>query len=280
VHSREIDFRGHHGLELVAGDVTMVVVTSVGPRIAWFGRTGGENLLFWDDEGAHQQGAWRMYGGHRLWLTRPLADESDETFAPDNEPCRIERTRDGVSVCATPSGSPIERSLSIGERDGRWTIRHGLRNTGELLWSGGAWALTCTLPHRDSRYRIPLGGMSKAWDVATILIPMRWGTHTSRLDDDQFTFSADAMEFRAQNDEAKRMVLAPHGRIELRDHRGVFRKTSPFEIDARYPLATNLAVYLAPRAAFVELESMSPQRTLYPGDALAHLETWTLDSSE
>ena len=256
----------------------MIVLTSVGPRIAWFGRTGGENFLYWDDEGSHRQGAWRMYGGHRLWITRPLADESDETFAPDNEPCRIERTTDQVSVRAPRSGSPIDKAIAISARDGRFTVQHSLHNVGELLWSGGAWALTCTQPHGDTSYRIPLGGLSEAWDVATIVIPMRWASHTSRLDDRQFTFSADALEIRPQNDEAKRMVLAPHGSIEMRDRRGVFRKTSPFEIDARYPLDTNLAVYLAPRAAMVEMESMSPQRTLRPGDALVHLETWTLES--
>jgi hypothetical protein len=278
VHTRDIEFRGHRGLELIAGDITLVVVTSVGPRIAWFGRTGGENFLYWDDADVHRQGAWRMYGGHRLWITRPLADESDETFAPDNEPCRIERTPDGVRVSASALGSPIEKRLSISERDGCWTLEHSLHNTGELLWSGGAWALTCTRPLPDTCYRIPLGGMSKAWDVATIVIPMRWASHTSRLDDAQFTFSADALEIRPQNDEAKRMVLAPHGIIEMRDRRGVFRKTSPFDIDARYPLETNLAIYLAPNASMVEMESMSPQRTIRPGDALVHLESWTLES--
>lgn len=44
----------------------------------WFGALGRANLLFWDDAGEHTRGPWRLYGGHRLWTTRPDADESEE----------------------------------------------------------------------------------------------------------------------------------------------------------------------------------------------------------
>jgi hypothetical protein len=110
------------------------------------------------------------------------------------------------------------------------------------------------------------------------VIPTRWGGgHTSRLDDPQITMTADAMEIRARGDEAKRMVLAPRGRLEMHDpERGLFCKHAPFDADASYPLGTNVAVYLGPRRFMVELETMSPLRTLAPGAAISHVETWTV----
>jgi len=277
---QDISHLGHGAVELVDGNARMVIVTSVGPRIAWFGRTGSGNLLYWDDAGAHRRGEWRLYGGHRLWTTRPLADESEEVHEPDNQACRAEPIADGVRIIAPRSQLRIEKSLSVTVSDGVWTVAHELRNTGTLLWSGGAWALTCTLPTTDTRYRVPLGGGPAGWDVATIAIPLRWGDgHTSRLDDPQFTLTADAMEFRALGDEAKRMVRAPQGVLEMRDpERGVFRKRTEFVTDATYPLDTNLAVYLGPGRFMVELETMSPMRTIAPGGTLSHVETWTVQS--
>ena len=44
---------------------------------------------------------------------------------------------------------------------------------------------------------------------------------------------------------------------------------------ARYPLGTNIAVYLGPASFMVELETMSPIVTLVPGASLRHVEHWT-----
>lgn len=275
-----LEYLGHRGIELVDAGVRMVVLHSIGPRIAWFGSADRENVLYWDAAGEHRRGAWRLYGGHRLWITRPLADESEEVYEPDNRSCEIEPLADGARITSPPSGLAIEKSLAVRVHDGVWTIEHRLRNVGSLLWSGGAWALTCTLPGPHTVYRIPLGGGPATWDLATIVIPMRWGgQHTSQLDDPQIGFAADAMEIRAHELEAKRMVLAPRGLLEMHDpERGVFRKRTVFEPDASYPLGTNLAIYLGPRRFMVELETMSPVRTLAPGSTLTHVEAWTLES--
>lgn len=255
----------------------MVVVHSVGPRIAWFGAR--ENLLYWDDAGEHRAGEWRLYGGHRLWVTRPGADESAEVQAPDNEPCRVERLPDGVVLTAPPTVGGIVKSLAIQRVDRDWQLTHRISNVGNLLWSGGAWALTCTLPRESTVYRIPLRGGPSTWDVTTIVIPTAWGgSHTSRLDDPQFTFTADAMELRARSDEGKRMLLAPKGVLEMTDERGLFRKVTLFDQTATYPLDTNVAVYVGPQRFMVELETMGPLRTLAPGHSLEHVEKWSLEA--
>lgn len=276
---QEIEYAGQRGVELVESGVRMITLFTIGPRIAWFGWREHESVLYWDSHEEHRRGAWRLYGGHRLWTTRPLSDESEEIYEPDNAPCRLERIPDGVRLVARPSALALEKTLAITARDGQWTIEHQLRNVGALLWSGGAWALTCTAPREHTVYRIPLGGGPPGWDVTTLVIPTRWGGgHTSRLDDPQITLTADAMEIRAREDESKRMVFAPQGLLEMRDpERGLFRKHARLEPDASYPLATNLAVYVGPRRFMVELETMSPLRALAPGAVLSHVETWTME---
>jgi hypothetical protein len=278
VEIREIEHAGHRGVELVELGVRMIVLYSIGPRIAWFGLRDRENVLYWDAAGEHRRGDWRLYGGHRLWITRPLADESEEIYEPDNAPCRLEPLGGGVRITSPRSRLALEKTLAITASGGRWTIEHRLRNAGELLWSGGAWALTCTAPGASTRYRIPLGGGPAGWDATTIVIPTRWGgSHTSRLDDPQIALTADAMEIRPQEDEGKRMLLAPKGRLEMHDpERGSFCKHAAFDPEASYPVGTNLAVYIGPRRFMVELETMSPLRTLAPGATLAHVETWTI----
>jgi hypothetical protein len=276
----EVEHAGHRGVELVAGGVRMIALSSIGPRIAWFGHCDRDNLLYWDAAGEHRRGAWRLYGGHRFWLTRPLADENEETYEPDNQACVVERLPGGVRITQPTTSLGIEKSLTITVDGGVWIIEHRLRNAGTLLWSGGAWGLTCTQPGPGTVYRVPLGGGPPTWDLTTIVIPHRWGgVHTTRFDDPQITMVEDAMEIRADKEEAKRLVMAPRGELEMRDPaRGWFRKRTAFDADAAYPLGTNLAVYVGPDRFMVELETMGPLRTLVPGAALTHVERWTLDS--
>lgn len=281
VRAREINFEQRAAIEIVDRSARLVIVHGVGPRIAFFGRVRGDNLLFWDRRGEHRRGDWHLYGGHRLWVARPGADEAEETYAPDNAPCAVRRISGGVEVTAPPDAARIEKTLVVrapGERSDAWIIEHRLRNAGDMLWSGGAWALTATLPARGTRYRIPLGGGAPEWDLVTLVIPRRWGGgHTSRLADPQFSFTDDALEFRARGHEAKRMVMAPHGTLEMSDpDRGRFVKRAAYVPHQQYPLGTNLATYLGPKSFMVELETMSPLVTLAPNETLVHVETWSL----
>ena len=118
---REVEYAGERGIELVESEVRLVAVHSIGPRIAWFGRTRTGSVLFWD-AGEHRRGDWRLYGGHRLWITRPFADETYETFEPDNEPCEIRRLVGGVRITAPAGARGIEKTMVIRARGSEWTM--------------------------------------------------------------------------------------------------------------------------------------------------------------
>ena len=274
VRTRSVRFAGLEAIELRDDATEIVIVHEIGPRIASVRHGSSENLLYWDHAGERHRGEWKLYGGHRLWTTRPLADESEECHAPDNERCQVREVENGIAVTAPPTAWGIEKTIVVQRsREGVWRVEHQLRNASDLLWSGGAWALTATRPLRGSRYRIPLGGSSPRWDVVTIVVSRRWAGHTSRLVDPQFEMTEEAIEVRALGVEAKRMMFAPRGTIEMRDERALFIKTAARR-DGAYPLNTNLAVYLAPDAWMVEIESMSPITTLAPDQVLSHVEEW------
>ncbi len=273
-----IEHHGHASIELVDRRSRLVIVHAVGPRIASFGAIDGDNLLFWDTAGRHTRGDWRLYGGHRLWIARPHADESEETYAPDNRPCRVRELPDGVAIISPPTPSLIEKTIAVHAGPSGWRIEHRLRNVGDMLWSGGAWGLTCTLPNKSTRYRIPLDGGDPNWDVLTMVVPRRWGgDHSSRLADPQFAITEEHVAIRARGIEAKRMLFAPRGMLEMQDARGRFTKTSALIREGTYPLNTNVAIYLGTRSFMVELETMGPLVTLAPKQILRHVEKWTYE---
>ena len=280
---RSIEFSGGGdaaaAIELRAAGARMVVVHGVGPRIAWFGAARLPNFLFWDESLQHHRGDWYLRGGHRLWLTRPSADESEETYEPDNARCTWQRRGGGIEVVQPPTRAGIEKTLAIRERDGRWIVEHRLRNVGTMLWSGGAWALTCTRPDARTRYRVPFGAPQPGWDAVTMVMPRAWGgDHTSRLADSQLVMKEDALEIRPRRAEAKRMLRTRPGTLEmLDDARGTFRIHAVPVPGGAYPLDCNVAVYIGRARFMVELETMSPLTTLAPGERLIHRETWALD---
>lgn len=276
---RPVVHEGHAAVELVHGSARLVIVHDLGPRIAWFGRRRGENLLYWDGADTVGRGRWRIRGGHRVWTTRPLADESEETYAVDDRPCRVRRTAGAVVVSAPVDDAGLVRSIAVRGAARGFVVESRVRNAGELLWSGGVWALTCTRPRRHTTYGIPLGAKTpEPWDVFTVVVPRRWGGHTSAVADPQLRFTEQTLIVSPRGRETKRMIQAPQGTIVMSDPTlGSFRKIATYDPDATYPLACNLAVYVAPDNLFVEVETMSGIVTVPPGRELRHAERWILD---
>ena len=273
---RDVEHEGLAAIEVVHERARLVIVHAVGPRIAWFGRVDGDNLLFWDADATLGRGAWRIRGGHRVWVTRPLADETEESYAADEEPCRVRRAATTVRVTAPPDAFGLEKSIAVRPAWHGFAIESSVRNASDMLWSGGVWTLTATRPTRGTTYRVPLGD-DTAWDVVAILVPRRWGGgHTARLADPQVRIEEDALVLVPGGVETKRMLRAPQGTIEMRSARGGLMKVAPYVRGATYPEGCNLALYLAPGNAFVEIEAMGPQRVLGPDERLSLLETWTL----
>lgn len=280
---QRIKFQGFEAVELLTPALRLVALTAMGPRVAFLGPPGGDNLLMWTP-GKYRRGKWDLMGGHRLWVARPGADEAEETYAADNQPCHFDMHPDGFTITAPVD--PVHKTRR-GVRVGlvapdRVELEHFVRNESDMLWSGGLWTLTCTLPGRKTTYTVPLGDGS-AWDYATVVAFRTWGGGHGGVgfQDPQFKFTDDAMVLHPSGRENKRMLKADAGIIALHDpgRRLLFAKQTAYQPDASYPLGTNLALYVGPKNFMVEMEAMGPTVTLKPGQSLAFRETWVLRES-
>ena len=274
---RDVTFDGLAAIELVHAGIRMIVIHEVGPRIAWFGPLRGDNLLFWDAADERRRGGFHLRGGHRVWATRPVADETAEAHLLDDGPCRIRRLRDGVAIAAPPDVDHLVKVMVVRARPGGFMIDHLVTNAGDLMWTGGVWALTCTQPRRGVTYGVPLGD-DGAWDVFALVIPRRWGGHTSPVADPQITLTDDCLVLRPRGHETKRMIQAPRGLIGMTDAGAglSFVKHAAYDRSAVYPYGTNLALYAGPDSYMVAMETLGPIREVLPGETIDHGEAWTL----
>lgn len=281
---KRIKFGGLAAIELRTRPLRLVVLTAKGPRIAFWGRPGDDNLLMWQP-GKYRRGGWDLMGGHRLWVARPGADEAEETYAADNQPCAVETFANGFMVTAPVD--PIhhtQRGIKVTALAAdRLAIEHFVTNRSDMLWSGGLWGLTCTLPGADSTYQMPLGDGSR-WDYATIVTFRTWGGGHGGVGfgDEQFEVTDDALVLRPAGRENKRMIKADAGIIAMHDpaRKLTFALHAPYQPEGNYPLGTNLAFYVGPKNFMVEMETMSPFVTLKPQQTLKHTETWVLQEAK
>ncbi len=123
-----------------------------GPRIAFFGRPGGENLLLWGP-GKYKRKDWELMGGHRLWITRPGADEAEETYSPDNQSSDVSLdttsftvtaamdpghlTRRGFTITAVAPEQPERRKAPVSNELQKQTE---VRDLMELIRTSTMWA--------------------------------------------------------------------------------------------------------------------------------------------
>jgi hypothetical protein len=274
-----IEFDGLQAVELTSPSARMVVITGMGPRIAFFGKPGGENLLYWKNDNLGREG-WKLLGGHRVWVTRPLADESEDAYAADNGPCEVHLFKDGLDV--TGEMHPVlhtRRGLRIRQVGGAtFQVTAFITNCGPMLYSGGVWSPTCTNPDGGKEYGIPLGDRRLSWDVINLVIPRTFAGHTARVNDPQITFNEDFLIARPRGVESKRMVMAPMGFIVMTwpEKNLSFIKHTSYHPNGRYPFGCNLALYIGPDNFMVEMETYGEEQVVMPGATIENRETWRL----
>lgn len=276
-----IVFDGLNGLELMTGCWRMVVITECGPRIACFGRLHSDkNILYWDKD-AVSRGEWKLYGGHRVWLTRPYADESEDAYAGDNEPCQVSVQTDGVVVTAPPHPfTKLSRGMEIRMLDDQtFEVTNFIRNESELVYSGGVWSPTCINPEGKT-IRIPLGEENTLWDMVKIVIPRKFAGNTVPIDDDQISYTEEEMVIKPHGVLTKRCVCAPKGIIimEWPEEAIRFTKETTYIREGKYPLdGCNLAVFVGDQNWMGEMETFGVEQSIRPGECVRNRELWTVE---
>ncbi len=264
-------------IRLSNGTVEAIVATSFGPRIIGYAFDDGENVLGWHPEAKVDTslGTWRPYGGHRLWFA---PENMPLSYAPDND--RVEVSTNGeltVSLKGAVDRAGIRKEIAItlDATGSQLTIDHRL--TVSKRCKAAAWALTIMRPGGT----VVIPNESFAPYSPEHLLPVRSIALWSYTDfsDPRWSFTKDAIRLRvdeSQPGQQKIGAFNKQGRATYEVNGVHFTKQTTFVDDAAYPdLNSNFEFYTA--GGFVEIETLSPIRSLNEGDTIEHREAWSLE---
>jgi hypothetical protein len=266
-------------LEITNGDARLVMPTTFGPRILFYGFDGGDNVFGWHPEAAveTQLGSWKPYGGHRLWVA---PEKMPLSYAPDND--TVEYISEGeLSVrLSQPADARVglrkEMTVTLDTAGPNVTIEHKITNETSGVVTIAAWALSIMRPGGE----VLIPNEPFAPYGAENLLPVRSVSLWSYTDftDPRWSFAKDAIRLRVDekiHSQQKIGVLNKQGFVVYELSDVVFTKHASFVTDATYPdLNSNFEVYTD--GGFVEIESLSPLNDLEPGRSVEHQERWTL----
>ncbi|MDR3713957.1 MAG: hypothetical protein P4L51_14135 [Puia sp.] len=284
VKAEEVEYQKWKKAFKISNDtVQMVVLTEVGPRILFFGFRGEDNEFHEIPEHSGRSGdqTFRVYGGHRLWVSPEVA----RTYYPDNVPVSVRRQDDAFVFTAPPesahSGTNLQKEIEVklAKTGSGVTVTHRILNLGGEPTEIAPWALSVMagdgkailpLPPRAplSADRLLPEGVLALWCYTDLADP-RWKIGTKYIQLHQARNSANIFK------EQMTGIFNPLGWGAYFRRHHLFVKKAKVEKGAKYPdFGCNFEIYTD--AHSLELETLGPLRNLKPGETAEHIEHWWL----
>jgi hypothetical protein len=245
-----------------------------------FARPGGENVFGvlgpddvrrdtpWGD-------VWRLYGGHRLWHA---PEHATRTYWPDNAPIEVRaRTRTSATLV-----QPVERStglvksieVRLAERGAGATVVHRIENRGLFGVELAPWALSVMAP----------GGRAIVPNAPFVPFPEQLGPARpivlwsyTRLDDPRFELGPEVLSVEhdpTHREPQKIGVFVDQGAAAYRRGTTLFLVRWDPSPGPHADLGSNCEIFVD--GAMLELETLGPLARVAPGDAVTHVERWSL----
>lgn len=263
------------------GEFELKVTTEIGPRIIFFGLSGGENIMFEDecdkinkggeffDTNLPNKGIWHIYGGHRLWKS----PEDLATYYPDNEQVQVELLPNGGIFT-----SPIELTTGIQKTikitmadDGSVQLEHTFKNCGDTITPKiSLWTLNVL--DKGAVTTLPLSTQD------TGLLPNRnlvfWSY--SDINDSRLQLFQDKVVINWKDIEQPFKIGATITQPIKVITKGLeFVVTAPYDVNGEYPdYCCNTEIYT--NNLMMEVETISDMQQLKVGETKTHIENWTL----
>lgn len=263
--------------KLSNGTVKVIVASQFGPRILSYSLADGDNILGWHPEAKVDTsvGIWYPHGGHRLWIA---PENNPVSYAPDNDPVKVVESSD-LSLTVRGRKDATENTkqmmITLAETGSEVTIDHTL-TVGEAR-EAAAWALTIMAPGGtvvipnepfapySPEHLLPVRAMA-LWSYTEFTDP-RW----------EFTRDNTRLRVDASLPNQQKLGVLNRQAWAAYEWQGLrFAKRVDFVEDAVYPdYNSNFEFYTA--GDFVEIETLSPVKSVPAGAAIAHRETWSLE---
>lgn len=261
---------------LADGVAELDVTLDFGPRIIRYGFAGGQNLMLAIPEELAPGGGeteFRCRGGHRLWVAPELVPG---TYFPDNAPVAIERGGNWLAASAPVEAGGLRKRIHIAMHgEGRLRLAHRLENQGQWPVEVSIWALTMMAPGGLGLTGFPPRGSHPEQLAPTNpLIMWAFSDFTDerlRLTRQYLTLRQDPSitipnKFGLWNQNTWGAYLL-NGELFVKRTRAV--------AGARYPdFGASFEMWV--NGGTLELETLSPLRTLMPGEGMEHVEEWSL----
>jgi len=265
-------------LRLANEHAELIITLDVGPRVVSYCVPGGHNVLkeMPEEWGKSGEDHFVSRGGHRFWL----APEDERTYAPDNVAVTHEPLPNGVrleNAATAPWHIKKELTITLSPENGAVTLQHRATNLGSAPATLATWAITVMQPGGlEIIPNPPLGEHPRDLlpDRKLVLWPY------TDMRDERWRWGRRFLTLRqtAHSPPAK-LGLAHRGKwVGYLMRSALFFKLTDYEEDATYPdFGCNFETFT--NAQLLEMETLSPLRTLAPGESTGHSETWRLFGS-
>jgi hypothetical protein len=278
-----VEYQGWNKVFKLCNDtIQLLILADVGPRILFFGFRREPNEFYEKPEHAGKCGGeeYRVYGGHRLWVS----PEVHSTYYPDNAAVDVCRYQDAYIFRAPPESHPDrtlqkEVEVKLAESGAHVSVTHRISNVGKQTTEIAPWALSVMagggkailpLPERApaSKDRLLPEGVFALW-TWTDLADRRWRLGTKYIQLQQEKDSGGTFN------EQMGGIYSPFGWCAYFRQGHLFVKTVKVYKGSKYPdFGCNFEVYTD--AHSLELETLGPLQTLQPGQTAEHSEGWWL----
>jgi hypothetical protein len=276
----KIAFGGWANCLRIANDHAEIVVTlDVGPRVISYQHLpGGKNVLKTNAEelGKSGESEFVARGGHRIWL----APESERTYLGDNVPVIYELLPNGVRLENAPAAPwHIKKTLivTLSEDSSQVTLEHRATNDGAAPAALATWGVTVMEPGGlEIIPRPPMGQHPR--DLQPNRLQVLWPyTDTA---DERWRWGRQFITLRQTAHSSPTKLGLQHRMqwIGYLTRSILFVKLVEFEEGAAYPdFGCNFETFS--NSQMLEIETLSPLRTVAPGESVGHTERWRLFDS-
>lgn len=259
------------------GEIELVVTGDVGPRIMYFGFTGGQNLLkeFPEQLGKSGEEKFQLRGGSRVWKA---PEDPIATWAPDNVPVEVHVTASGLTArepVEPLTGLQKEISVEMAATGTTVKVTHRIVNKGLFPLEFAPWSLTMMAQGGVAITGFPPRGKHPEKLEATNPLVM-WAY--SDLSDKRWIFTKKYMLLRQdpKNSEPQKLGhFNPHTWAGYLLNGELFLKQLRADPDKPYPdFGCSFETFT--NADFLEIETLGPLTKVPANGSVTHIEQWSL----
>jgi len=267
-------------VHMTNGMVELLVTVDFGPRVISCSRVGMENMFhtdpekkpLWEPFEEFNGDEFKLYGGHRLWVSPEVLPRC---YHPDNKPVECTPIDDGMTFTAPiEAWSGVQKSISIrlDANNPSASIMHTITNKGAWDVELALWSITMmaaggktVIPMPNAQTGVLHNRTLSLWDYSDMNDSrVYWGK-------DYITIKQDA----AAEKPFKVGLNGDHGWGAYFNKGQVFLKYFEPVSDGVYPDG-GCSYESYTNDVMLEAETLSEIMVLEPGASATHLEEWEL----